>query len=209
MIKLHFIRSYISELTSALKSLDYHAIEEAIELLMEAYRNDRKVFIIGNGGSAATASHMACDLGKGTLQRIYDEKEKRFKVYSLTDNVAILTAFANDVSFSEIFVQQLRNLVEPDDIVIAISGSGNSKNLIKAIKYAKKCKAKTIGLLGFKTGGTLGTMVDCPVLIQSMHYGPCEDVQLILDHIIVSCIAKIHAQREGTSLSKNKAVPFK
>jgi D-sedoheptulose 7-phosphate isomerase len=146
---------------------------------------------MGNGGSASNASHMASDLGKGTLKRVYDELEPRFKVYSLTDNVALLTAYGNDLSFEDIFVQQLRNLVEERDVVIALSGSGNSKNVIRAIKYAKKRGAFTIGFLGFKTGGKLGTLVDCAVIADTDSYGVSEDIQLVLDHIITSFIAKV------------------
>lgn len=192
-----FIEDYIAELMRCLQALDKEKIEEAIEMLMEAYKKGRKVFIMGNGGSASTASHMACDLGKGTLARVYDEGERRFKVYSLTDNVALMTAFANDLSFEEIFVQQLRNLVEAGDVVIALSGSGSSVNLIKAIRYAKKCKAKTIGFLGFKTGGKLGKLVDCAIIVDSKQYGPCEDIQLVLDHIIISWIGRIKKEQDG------------
>ena len=204
-----FIRSYLEELKKSLDELDAEKINEAIQILYQAYKINKHVFIIGNGGGASTASHMACDLGKGTLARVYDEKEKRFKVMSLTDNVAILTAFGNDLSFDEVFVQQLRNLVQKDDVVVVLSGSGNSINLIKAVRYAAKIGAKTIGFLGFKTGGRLGKIVDCPILIKSMHYGPCEDVQLVLDHIVVSSLARLkHASKGKVSLKFNRAVPF-
>jgi D-sedoheptulose 7-phosphate isomerase len=193
-IKL-FISDYISELKSCLDDLDYGKIEESIDILMEAYKKGKKVFIMGNGGSAATASHMACDLSKGTLSRVYDFAETRFKVYSLTDNVAIMTAFGNDLSFEDIFVQQLRNLVEQDDVVIVLSGSGNSKNIIKALNYAIKCKAKTIGFLGFGKGGKAGKLVNCAIITKSKIYGPCEDIQLILDHIITLWLARIKDKR--------------
>src|SRR3990167_10943578 len=186
-----FINGYISELTRCLNLLDKEKIELIIDVLVAAYKKDRKVFILGNGGAASTSSHMACDLGKGTLQRVYDNTERRFRVISLTDNVAIMTAFANDLSFDDIFVQQLRNLVETDDVVIALSGSGNSPNVVKAIEYAKSCGAKTIGILGFKTGGKLGNMVDYSIIVDSNHYGPIEDIQLILNHMIAAWIAKI------------------
>lgn len=189
-----FIKSYIVELKRCLQVLDKEKIEEAIEMLMEAYRKGRKIFIMGNGGSASISSHMACDLGKGTLSRVYDEDERRFKVYSLTDNVALMTAFANDLSFEDIFVQQLQNLVEGGDVVIVFSGSGRSKNVVKAIRYAKKYRAKTIGFLGFKTGGELGKLVDCAIIADSKEYGPCEDIQLILNHIIISWIGRIKAE---------------
>jgi len=201
-----FIDSYISELKRCLEVLDKRSIEKVIKMLFLAYERNKKVFIIGNGGSAATASHMACDLSKGTLKRVYDEKEKRFRVYSLTDNAALMTAYGNDVSFDDIFVQQLSNLVERGDVVIALSGSGNSTNVIKAVKYAKRFGAKTIGILGFITGGKLGKIVDQAIIVSSNHYGPCEDIQLVLDHIIISWISII--KHEGRR-SGNKAVPFR
>ncbi|OGH51526.1 MAG: hypothetical protein A3H17_01595 [Candidatus Levybacteria bacterium RIFCSPLOWO2_12_FULL_37_14] len=206
-----FIEDYILELTRCLKFLNKTKIELVIDVLVDAYKKDRKVFILGNGGAASTSSHMACDLGKGTLQRVYDNTERRFRVISLTDNVALMTAFANDLSFDDIFVQQLRNLVETDDVVIALTGSGNSPNVVKAIEYAKLCGAKTIGILGFKTGGKLGNMVDYSIIVDSNHYGPIEDIQLILNHMIAAWIAKIkniHDEKEGLE-NENKAVPFR
>lgn len=206
-----FIDGYLSELTRCLTLLDKEKIELIIDVLVAAYKKDRKVFILGNGGSATTASHMACDLGKGTLQRIYDNTERRFRVISLTDNVALITAFANDLSFDDIFVQQLRNLVETDDVVIALSGSGNSPNVVKAVEYAKSCGATTIGILGFKTGGKLGKMVDYSIIVNSNHYGPIEDIQLILNHMIAAWIAKVKNIHDGNEdlTNGNKAVPFK
>lgn len=205
-----FIDAYLFEIKSCLKALDKNKLKIAIDMLIQAYKNDRKVFLLGNGGSASTASHMACDLGKGTLQRVYDYSEKRLRVISLTDNVAIMTAFANDLSFDDIFVQQLRNLVDTDDLVIALSGSGNSINVVRAMKYAKACRAKTIGLLGFKNGGEVAKIVDCSITVNSTHYGPIEDVQLILNHLITSWIAKIKNIHDGKigKKNENKAVPF-
>ena len=193
------IEEYITELKKALDSLDRKKIREAASLILAAYKNNRKVFIIGNGGSSANASHFACDLSKNTLERVYDIREKRFKVYSLTDNAALMTAFANDLSFEEVFLQQLRNLIEANDILIVLSGSGNSQNLIKAVTYAKKRRAKVIGILGFKKGGSLGHLVDCAILTDSHKYGPCEDIQLVLDHILTTCLSKMknsHAKKK-------------
>lgn len=201
-----FVDSYIAELKRSLDNLDKKEIQNVVDILLSAYRKGKKVFIIGDGGSAANASHMACDLSKGTLKRVYDRKERRLRVYSLTDNVATLTAYGNDLSFEDIFVQQLRNLVEKDDVVLVLSGSGNSPNLISAIKYSKKCGAKTVGVLGFISGGKLGKMVDAAVLVKSKHYGPCEDMQLVLDHIITSWISIV---KHGGKRGRNKAVPFK
>jgi D-sedoheptulose 7-phosphate isomerase len=205
-----FIAVYLYEVKRCLDALDKDKLETAIDMIVQAYRNGRNVFILGNGGSASTASHMSCDLGKGTLQRLYDNTERRIKVISLTDNVALMTAFANDLSFDDIFIQQLRNLVETDDLVIALSGSGNSPNVIKAIKYAKDCGAKTIGFLGFKNGGKMAKIVDCSLIVDSTHYGPIEDIQLILNHLIVSWIAKVKNIHDGKKgmINENKAVPF-
>src|SRR3989344_535768 len=146
---------YIKELKKVIDSIDLKRVEEAFEMLMGVYKAGRRVFILGNGGSASTASHMASDLSKGTLARVYDDKEKRLQVISLTDNVSLLTAFANDLSYDDIFVQQLRNLIEKGDLLIVLSGSGDSENVIRAVKYSRSRSAKTIGLLGFETGGKL------------------------------------------------------
>lgn len=208
-LKLH-IKNYIKELKQCLDHLDLEKIELAIDMLIEAYKNGRTVFILGNGGSASTASHMACDLGKGTLQRIYDNSERRLRVISLTDNAAIMTAFANDLSFDDIFIQQLRNLIETDDLVIVLSGSGNSPNIIKALSYVRECGAKTIGILGFKTGGKAGKMVNCAIITDTNFYGPAEDIQLILDHILASWIAKVKETKENPHSNEiNKATPFR
>lgn len=204
------IESYINELKNSIDLLDKKAIACVIDILMEAYKKDKKVFIFGNGGSASIASHMACDLNKGTLAREYDEAEKRFRVISLTDNIPLITAYANDLSYEDIFIQQLRNLVDKGDVVIALSGSGNSQNVIKAVIYAKKFGAKTIGFLGFKTGGKLAKLVDQAIIVKSVHYGPCEDIQLILDHIITSTLARMkHLSSGQTKRIQNKATPFR
>lgn len=206
-----FIDSYIKELNNCLHQLDREAIHKAVEILMEAYQDGKQIFILGNGGSAGIASHMACDLGKGTLQRHYDDSERRFRVISLTDNVPVITAYANDLSYDDVFMQQLRNLVSAGDVVVALSGSGNSRNIIKALGYARKCKARIIGLLGFKTGGEAVKYCDCAIIAKSNYYGPCEDIQLIMDHILVSLIAKIKSTTDKLkiSLSNQGRVPFR
>lgn len=206
-----FIIKYLIELKRCLEKLDKRKIEQAINMLSEAYKNDQQVFILGNGGSASTSSHMACDLSKGTVQRVYDNSERRFRIISLTDNVALITALANDLSYDDIFSQQLQNLVRPNDVVIAISGSGNSPNVVKAVEYAEKCGAKTIGFLGFTTGGKLGKMVDCAIIVDSNYYGPIEDIQLVLNHLITSWLAKVKNIHDGTARlqNENRAVPFR
>lgn len=186
-----YVNEYIDEFVSCLSQLDKTKVARVIERLMQTYVDNKQVFIIGNGGSASTASHMACDLGKGTLKKMYDNREKRFRVISLTDNVALLTAFANDLSYEHIFVQQLRNLINPGDVVIALSASGSSKNILKALKYASACKAYTIGFFGFRYGGQAAKIVNLSIIVNSNNYGICEDTHLILNHIITYALAKI------------------
>src|SRR3989338_5953288 len=166
---MEFIKDYLSNLKTELDSLDLKAIKKVVDILFSAWQNNKQVFIFGNGGSAVTASHFACDLGKGTLARAYSD-ERRFRVISLTDNVSTITAYANDLSFNDIFLQQLKNLVQKGDVIIAITGSGNSINVLKAVGYANKMGATTIGFLGFN-GGKLKDMVDHYVLLKSNHYG--------------------------------------
>lgn len=182
-------KEYISELKTALELINLDDLQKIADCLLEAYRHNKKVFILGNGGSASTASHMACDLGKGTLKNVYNPREKRFQVISLTDNVATITAFANDLSYDDMFVQQLHNLINEGDIVIGISGSGNTPNVIKALSYAKQQGAITIGFLGYKTGGKAKAFVDYDITIQSNNYGVIEDLHLVLDHLLTTCLS--------------------
>jgi len=203
-----FITSYFDEVQKTIKKLNGKEISKAIEKILDAYQNDKKVYILGNGGSASIASHLACDLGKGTLNRVYDENEKRVKVISLTDNTALITAYANDVGYDAIFIQQLRNLIEKDDILIAISGSGNSKNVIKAVKYSKKVGATVIAFSGFEKGGELATLSDIKIISKTSHYGPIEDTHMMIGHLIASCIAHIKRMEHKSGKITNKSVPY-
>jgi D-sedoheptulose 7-phosphate isomerase len=187
---MEFIENYFKELKETIDKISVEDIKRVTNILYKAYKKNKQIFIIGNGGSASTASHFACDLSKGTLQRIYDEKEKRFRVISLTDNVAHLTALANDLNYNDVFSQQLRNLVNPGDIVIAISGSGNSKNILNAVDSASKSGATTIGFLGFD-GGKLKEKVDHYIYVPSNHYGRIEDLHLVLAHLISSYLSEM------------------
>lgn len=184
-----FITDYFGGLKKIFDKIKWKDIEEISNIIYEAYTNERTIFILGNGGSASTASHFACDLGKGTLSRVYDMSEKRFRVVSLTDNAATISAYANDLSFDDIFIQQLRNLVNKGDVVIAITGSGNSKNVVKAMKYGRDCGAITIGMLGFD-GGKVKKFLDKYVVVPSSHYGRIEDMHLILEHLITDYLRK-------------------
>ena len=178
-----FITDYFGELKKIFDDIKWKDIQEISDIIYKAYLNERTIFILGNGGSASTASHFACDLGKGTLSRVYDSSEKRFRVVSLTDNAATISAYANDLSFDDIFIQQLRNLVRKGDVVIAITGSGNSKNVVKAVKYARESGAITVGMLGFD-GGKVKRFLDKYVIVPSSHYGRIEDLHVILEHLI-------------------------
>ncbi len=177
------MEEYIKEVKRAIEKIESDKIKRISEILERAYKNDKSIFIIGNGGSAATASHFACDLGKGTLDKHYDFHKKRFKAYSLTDNVALMTAYGNDLDYDHIFVQQLKNLIEKGDILIAITGSGHSRNILNAIELANRSGATTIGFLGMD-GGKAKEITDYNVIIQSKDYGVIEDLHLMLVHMI-------------------------
>ena len=181
---------YFSSLYSGLSELDENAIQKIIEVLFNAWRNNRQIFVVGNGGSASTASHMACDIGKGTLAKHYDTEVKRFRIQSLTDNVATMSAYSNDIDYNEIFKQQLNNLIEKGDVLICISASGNSENVVRAARYANNAGATTIGLLGFE-GGKLNDICDFPLVFREKHYGRVEDAHLILNHYITERLSEL------------------
>lgn len=176
-----YINAYLSKIKELLDSLDTKAVEKAISILEAAYHNGNFVYIMGNGGSASTASHMANDLSKG----IKAETGKHFKALSLTDNTSLFTAISNDEGYEEVFVNQLKVFLKRNDVVIGISASGSSPNVLNALKYAKDNGAKTIGLVGFD-GGKMKDIVDVCIHIKTPNgwYGPVEDVHLILNHII-------------------------
>jgi D-sedoheptulose 7-phosphate isomerase len=143
------------------------------------------VFIFGNGGSAALASHFACDLGKGTV--IGKDGQKRFRVMALTDNLPLVTAWANDTSYEQVFAEQLRNFVAAGDVAFAISGSGNSPNVLQALKVAKEARATTIGLTGFE-GGKMRSLCDVCVILPSDNMQIIEDFHVSVTHAVFSVI---------------------
>ena len=176
---MEFLRGYLRDLNAAIAGLDLEAVRAARDLIQEARDRGRQIFLCGNGGSAATASHMANDLGKGASYG----RENRFRAVALTDNVPWMTALANDVSYDAIFAEQLRNLGQPGDLLIAISGSGNSRNVLDAVETARALGMKSIGWTGFD-GGKLAGMVDLPIVAASHHMGRVEDIHTILMHLI-------------------------
>ena len=173
------IQNYIEELDDSLKKICIEDIEKIVEILWDAYLNQASVYICGNGGSAATASHFACDLGKNTAQ----SEKPRFRVTSINDNMSLFSAIGNDLGYDMVFAEQLRNLLTPNDILIAISGSGNSQNVINAILYAKEIEATSIGILGFD-GGKMKELVDLCLWIENYSYAQVEDLHLVITHII-------------------------
>ena len=177
------IDTYIADLQQTLDRLPKNLIAQVIDILHDARMKGRQVFIMGNGGSASTASHFVCDLAKNTRKDFLPH----YRVIGLTDNMAIFSAYANDEGYENVFARQLANLVNPKDIVIGISASGNSPNVLNAIAEAKKSDAITIAFTGFD-GGRLGQMVDVNVHVNSDCIEHVEDIHLVLEHIIVKTI---------------------
>ncbi|MDM8000429.1 MAG: SIS domain-containing protein [Dehalococcoidia bacterium] len=177
------IVAYLSCVQGTLGKLPLNEIELVVGLLRQARAERKRVFLFGNGGSAATASHLACDLGKGTN----GHGRPRLRVVALTDNMPLISAWANDSSYEEVFAQQLVEQVEPGDIVIGISASGNSRNVLNGIRVAKSAGAITVGLTGFD-GGELKNQADHCIVVPDDSIDQVEDVHLMLGHIIASCL---------------------
>lgn len=175
--------NYLSSLQETMNELPKENIVSVIELLQAARLEGKQIFIMGNGGSASTATHFVCDLAKNTRK----EGMPHYKVIGLTDNMAIFSAYANDEGYESVFAQQLDNLVMPGDIVIGISASGNSRNVLNAIALAKSRSAITVGFSGFD-GGQLAPMVDINVHVNSNIIEHVEDIHLVLEHMIVKAL---------------------
>ena len=182
-----YSKSYINYLTSVLNNISLKDIEKFVEVLLEARERESSIFFIGNGGSAATASHFANDIAIGT--RTY---EKPFRAISLCDNQAVITAIANDDGYEKIFSQQLQVLLKKQDVVVAISASGNSPNLLDAIDTAKKMNTITVGISAFD-GGKMKEMVDISVHVptEKGEYGPAEDAHMVLDHLVSNYLMRL------------------
>lgn len=186
--------SYFQRYGKVLAELPYAEIERVIELLLQAYERGRTVFLFGNGGSAALASHFACDLGKGTATN--EASSKRFRVLALTDNIPLITAWANDASYEQIFAEQLRNFIEPGDVAFGISGSGCSPNVLSALQVARHAQAVTVGLTGFR-GGKMPQLCDFCVVIPSDSMQIIEDLQLGVAHAMFTVLR--HRITQGIS----------
>jgi len=174
-----FAEQYKSAAIEALSHIDTAPVEQAIGWFQEARENGRHIFVCGNGGSAATASHFACDIVKGASAN----GEQRFRIMALTDSVPTITAYSNDVNYECIFAEQLKNFAQPGDLLMCISGSGNSPNVVRAIEYANSIGCKTIALTG-RDGGTLGPLAQLNIQVAIPHMGRIEDMHMVICHMI-------------------------
>lgn len=175
------IGTYLEHEIKTLRALDVDAIDAALNLLLKAFENGNTIYIFGNGGSSATASHFQNDFNKG----VSEHTEKKFNFLCLNDNVATMMAVANDIGFEEVFRFQLRGHLKPGDLVVAISGSGNSANVINAVEYAKECGNQIIGLTGFG-GGKLRELSDVSLHVPVNSMQITEDVHMVFDHLMMS-----------------------
>lgn len=185
---MNYVQPYFAALQATLARIDHKPIEQAIELLHQARLEGRQIFILGNGGSASTASHMVCDLAKNTRRTDLPP----FKVIGLADNMAIFSAYGNDEGYDNVFAQQLANLVQPGDVVIGISTSGNSPNVLRAVELAHEGGAVTVGFTGFDAG-KLGPLVDLQLHVPSDCIEQVEDIHLVFEHLITKALREYRA----------------
>ena len=187
-----FAQRYIDDLCCVLRNLPLDNLARALETLEKAFAERRMVFLAGNGGSAATASHMAQDLVKGVVQ----EGGRGYRAIALSDNVPLITAIANDEDYSQIFARQLASLGQTGDVLIVFSGSGNSANIVRAVEVAQQMRITTIAFLGMG-GGQVAKMADVPVVVPSDDYGPIEDVHMMFDHLVTAYLRSWLAAKRG------------
>jgi D-sedoheptulose 7-phosphate isomerase len=188
---------YFKRLNNVLACLPLPEIEVTIDELFRAYEEGHNIFLLGNGGSAALASHFACDLGKGTVQ---DGRKKRFRVMAFTDNVPLITAWANDSCYEDVFAEQLRNFLQPQDVIFAISGSGNSCNVLRALEVGLETGAVNIGLTGFQ-GGRMRNLCSPCIVVPSENMQIIEDIHLSVTHAMFLTI------KQRISANRPTAVP--
>ena len=181
-------KEYTAELSSLLDLVDIHKVQNLVDAIEDVYRQDRCIFIIGNGGSAANASHLCEDLGKGTLADLQDQP--RLRIASLTDNVSYILAWANDEGYERIFVEQLKNLARPGDLLLAISGSGNSANILRAVEWARANSVHTFGICGFD-GGELVHLAHQSLRVPSHNMGIVETIHSAVFHWLMD---KLHSR---------------
>lgn len=184
------IPAYLEELSAAIQKLPLPDLHHLVRVLLRAYEESQTIFLFGNGGSAALASHMACDLGKGTAPAA----GRRLRVIALADNIALITAWANDTCYENIFAQQMENLLQAGDVAFAISASGNSPNVLAALDFARHAGARTAGLAGF-AGGKMKSLCDVCVVVPSDNMQIIEDLHLSIAHAVFRAVRhEIQAQ---------------
>jgi D-sedoheptulose 7-phosphate isomerase len=176
---MNFLEDYQSELRGALNTVDPQDVRRAIEMLGEARARGRSIFVCGNGGSASTASHFVCDMVKGASFG----RETRFRIMAFTDSMPTITAYSNDVGYECVFTEQLKNFAQTGDVFMAISGSGNSPNVVRAMEHANSVGCQTIALTG-RDGGKLGPLANLQIRVSTPHMGRIEDVHMIVCHMI-------------------------
>jgi len=179
---------YKTELLAAIDRIDTGLVQQAIEWFREARDGSKHIFVCGNGGSASTASHFACDIVKGASYN----RDSRFRIMALTDSMATITAYSNDVGYDCVFAEQLKNFAQPGDLVMCISGSGNSPNVLRAMEYANSIGCKTIALTG-RDGGKLGPLAQLGIQVAVPHMGRIEDAHMIVCHMIAYHFMENHA----------------
>lgn len=191
-----FFGQYALQLNQALNGLDKERLWALWKRMEETRMSGGKVFVLGNGGSAAAASHWICDFSKG----INTEHSKRLKIYSLADNLSVTTALGNDFSYGEIFSEQLKNMLSAGDLVISLSVSGNSANLVNAHLYAAEAGAFTVAIIG-DYHGKLEQVSDLVITVPSQNYGIVEDIHVTIDHVISQYMRKCNEEQENTVFS--------
>ncbi len=179
---MSFSKQYLEALRKTLEAIDLNKVEQAIGWFRQARAEDRQIFVCGNGGSAAAASHFVTDVVKGASYG----RDRRFRILALTDSTPTITAYANDVGYEAVFLEQLKNFARPGDLVMGISGSGNSPNVLWAIEYANSIGCRTLALTG-RDGGRLAPLAQLSICVPEPHMGRIEDAHLVVCHMIAYC----------------------
>lgn len=177
---------YLADAQATLRRIPIDVLDRIFRILCDAYRDDRQVILMGNGGSAALASHFAVDLGKGTAA----PGRRRFRVLSIVDNTPVMTAYANDLSYADVFSEQIRALAQPGDVVLGISGSGNSPNVLNGLKAAREAGATTVVLTGYQGGKAIG-LADVTLVVPSDDMQHIEDCHLMLTHLYMQAMCEV------------------
>lgn len=185
-----FSREYFSQLSSVISKLDMDSMENFVRVIWNAYKEGTTVYFMGNGGSASIASHLAADIGKNVLTDFMNAKEKRFRTVALTDNIAWMTALANDVGYENVFVEQLKNFVKQGDVIVVVSSSGNSENVVRVAEWGKERGITVVGMIGF-SGGRVKGLADVSVWVPVNHYGYVEGIHGDIHHYVVEALKQL------------------